>query len=149
MSMTETYPRLMGKLETLRHHWRLRKLTEGILLALAATTAILVGTVAADNLLKLSTAGRTALAVALWGTAIGSVVVFVVQRWLEDRRDDFFAAMVEERHPELGNKLINALQLGRSNGYGSPRLVEAIVDDAAQATADLEVIDCLDSRLVR
>jgi hypothetical protein len=139
----------MDELATLRQHWRVRRVTEGVLLALAATVAMLVVTVAADNLLKFGTTGRIVLAFLLWGTAIGSVAVLVIQRWLEDRRDDFFAAMVEEKHPELGNKFINALQLGRSNGYGSPRLVEAIVHDAAEATADLELLDCLDSRLVR
>ncbi|MBI3468170.1 MAG: hypothetical protein HY000_34630, partial [Planctomycetes bacterium] len=149
MSMTDAYPQLMDELSRLRHHWRVRKLTEGALLALAATTTALVATVAGDNLLKLGTGGRTALCLVLWGAAIASVAVFIVQRWLEDRRDDFFAAMVEARHPELGNKFINALQLGRSNGFGSPRLVEAIVHDAAEATADMELIDCLDSRLLR
>ncbi len=149
MTMTEAYPQLMDELATLRQRWRAQKLTEGLLLTVALTAATLVATVAADNVLKLSASGRTILTVLLWAVAIGSVVVFVVQRWLEDRRDDFFAAMVERRHPELRNQFINALQLGRSNGYGSPRLVEAIVNDAVRVTADLELTDCLDARGVR
>jgi len=71
----------------------------------------------------------------------------VVRRCLEDRRDDFFAALVEQNHPELRNQLINALQLGRGHQYGhSPRLIEAIVNDAANATADLDMAGSIDAR---
>src|SRR5262249_52242753 len=125
------------------------KLVEGFLLALASGAVVLIGVVAADNLLQLGTAGRLILALMLWGALAAGLAGLVLRRWLEDRRDDFFAALVEEKHPELHNQLINALQLGRGHQYGSPRLIEAIVQDAAHATADLEMTECLDSRLVK
>ena len=149
MSIAETYPRLVDGLSGLRREWRFQKLLEGCLLAVTLTATVLVLSVAADNLLKLDVVGRAMFAAAVWGSAIFGFLTWVARRWLEDRRDDFFAALVEERHPELGNQLINALQLGRGNHYGSRRLIEAIVDDAAVATADLRMADCLDWRSVR
>jgi hypothetical protein len=149
MSLASSYPQLVDDLAAVRGQWRVQKVAEGILLAAALVAGVLVAVVAADNLLKPGTVGRGLLALALWGTAGWAFLRWVLRRWLEDRRDDFFAALVEERHPELANRLINALQLGRGNHYGSPRLIEAIVEDAARATADLHLTDCLDWRLVR
>jgi hypothetical protein len=147
MSMTQTYPQLVESLNTLRRQWRMYKVLEGVLLALAGTAGVLVLLIAADNILQLEPAGRLVLSVVLWGTLLVSLSGLVVRRVLEDRRDDFFAALVEQKHPELRNQLINALQLGRGNINGfSPRLIEAIVDDAARATADLEMTESADGR---
>jgi hypothetical protein len=144
MKTAETYPQLMESLNDVRRQWWLRKVLEGALLAFAGTVAVLLATVAADNLFHLDTFGRSVLAFVLWGTLIASLAGLVVRRWLEDRRDDYFAALVEQKHPQLHNQLINALQLGRGNQTGhSPRLIEAIVRDAAAATADLDMSDSL------
>src|SRR5207248_9302895 len=63
--------------------------------------------------------------------------------------DDFFAARVEQRHPELHNRLINALQLGRDNQRGFSRgLIEALVHDAEKAAADMDMGDAIDTRPV-
>jgi hypothetical protein len=149
MYTTEGYPALLDALNVLRRQWRQQKLLEGILLTLAGAAAMLIVVVAADNLLKAGPVWRLVLACALWSALAGGVIGLVIRRWLEDRRDDFFAALVEEKHPELHNCLINALQLGRGSQRGSPRLIEAIVRDAANATADLEMTECLDARLVK
>jgi hypothetical protein len=150
MSLTEAYPRLMGALDEVRGRWRRQKLLEGVLLAAAGAAALLVFLVLADNLLQPGVAGRAVLAATLWGTLAVALMALVVRRWLEDRRDDYFAALVEERHPELHNRLINALQLGRVRQRGfSADLVERIVSDAEDATADLELPDSVDTRPTR
>jgi hypothetical protein len=146
MSITDTYPRLLDELNALRWQWRAQKIVEGVLLAFTLAAGVLVATIAADNLLKLDVAGRAVLCSFFWASAIFGFLSWVVRRWLEDRRDDFFAALVEAHHPELANRLINALQLGRGNNYGSPRLIEQIVEDAATATAELEMTNCLSWR---
>src|SRR5437667_3214389 len=150
MSMTETYPQLLASLDDLRRQWRLRQVLTGGLLTFAGATAVLAAVVAIDNLFHVGTAGRLLLAVLLWGSLAAAVLAFIIRRFLEDRRDDFFAVLVEQKYPELRNQLINALQLGRGtiNGF-SPRLIEAIVDDAARATADMEMANSLDSRPVK
>jgi hypothetical protein len=80
---------------------------------------VFLGVVAADGLLQPETAGRALLAAALWGTVIVAALRLIVHRLLEDHRDDYFAALVERKHPELHNGLINALQLGRGTRTAS------------------------------
>lgn len=143
---TKTYPQLVVALDDVRRQWRQQKLLEGILLTAALTLAVVVALVAADNLLALGTVGRLLTAACLWTAVAVGVLTWVVRRVLEQQRDDFFAILVEQRHPELRNRLINGLQLGRGNDFGSPRLIDAIVQDAASATADLDMADCVDAR---
>jgi hypothetical protein len=72
--------------------------------------------------------------------------------------DDDVALFVERQYPELNDRLISAIQLSRAPvavpegdaarrevAYNSPELVEAVIADAAGASADLE----FDSVLVR
>ena len=105
--------------------------------------------VAADNLLQWGILGRSVLAACLWGGLTMLVMGLLARRWQEDRRDEYFAALIERQHPELGDRLFNALQLGRGQDYGSPQIVGQIVSDASQATIDLEMEDCLDWTPVR
>jgi hypothetical protein len=147
MKLTQTYPQLVESLNDVRRQWRTSKLLEGALLAAGGTFAVLLLSVAADNLFSLNALGRWLLSLALWGTLIASLIRLVVQRILEDRRDDYFAVLVEQKHPELHNRLINALQLGRGHQNGhSPRLIAAIVQDAASATADMDPAAAVDWR---
>jgi hypothetical protein len=143
------YTHLIGQLDSLRQNWRRHRTLEGSLLTLGLTLAAVIVVVAVDGVLRLGTTGRLILAAALWGTLAMAVLRFLVRGWLEDHRDDFFAAMVEERHPELRNRLINALQLGRGTSYGSSLLVEAIVHEGSTAVADVEVVECLDKHPTR
>ncbi|HQU44961.1 MAG TPA: hypothetical protein PK867_19250, partial [Pirellulales bacterium] len=108
--------------------------------------AIVIVVVAFDNLFWPGPSGRALLLLAIAVTTLLSVGAWIVRRWLDDRRDDFFAALAESRHPELANRLINGLQLGRGTEPGSPRLIEAIVRDAVSATAELDMADALDRR---
>lgn len=146
MSATQIYPQLVDALDDVRRQWRQRKLVEGVLLTAASVLGVLVALVVVDNVLALGTLGRLLTAALLWSAAAVCVMTWIVRRILEQQRDDFFAMLVEQRFPELRNRLINGLQLGRGNDYGSSRLIEAIVQDAATATADLDMADCIDAR---
>ncbi|HEV3003535.1 MAG TPA: hypothetical protein VGX78_03700 [Pirellulales bacterium] len=150
MSTIDDYPRLIEQINDVRDRWRMLQVGEGALRWLAAAALLVVAAVACDNLFWLESGARwLLLAVLAAGLALG-LSSWVVRRWLEDRRDDFFAVVVEERHPHLCNRLINGLQLGRGNDYGSPRLIEAIVGDALEATAELDLAGTVDRRaLVR
>lgn len=147
MSAAHPYPQLVEALDDVRRRWRVQQVLTGGLLVLGGVCVVLALVVGIDNLFHPGPLVRLLLALALWGALAAGVLTFIVRRWLEDRRDDFFAALVELKHPELHNQLINALQLGRQapNGF-SPRLIEAIVSDAASATADLDLPASLDTR---
>src|SRR5437763_4756456 len=147
MSVKEAYPRLVDALGDVRRQWRLHKLLEGTLLLTAGVGIVLTLLIVADNFWQPGKAGRVLLASLLWGGLAAAILSLVVRRWLEDRRDDFFAALVERKHPEFANKLINALQLGRGTQPGvSAELVAAIVKDADHAAADVELGDSIDRK---
>jgi hypothetical protein len=144
-SMTDAYPRLMAALAEVRGQWRLHKILQGALLTLAGTLGVLALLVAADNLFHPGQAGRLALAAVLWVGLILAVMSLIVRRFLEDRRDDYFAALVERKHPEMRNTLINALQLGRDHTKGFSRnLIAAIIRNADRMLLDSEVADAVD-----
>jgi hypothetical protein len=149
MTIAEAYPRLVRDLHAVRRQWRSSSLLAGSLRATAMGLAAVVAVVVADNLIAFGRAGRFAMASLLFAIVVVAVLSCVVRRLLEDHRDDFFAALVEDRFPALGNRLINGLQLGRGTDYGSQRLIEAIVVDAVSATGQIELDDCIDSQPVR
>jgi hypothetical protein len=147
MSRAEAYPRLMTALDEVRGQWRVQQVLGGTLLAIAGVLGVLVVLIAADNFLHPGMLGRALLATILWGVFLATLGTFVIKRLLEDRRDDFFAALVEQKYPQLHNRLINALQLGRGNQRGfSAELIGAIVHDADRATGDLEMGESVDSQ---
>lgn len=150
MSAIRGYEQLLAALNALRGQWRRRKLAEGLLLTLAGLLALAAVATLIDNLVQ---PGRFVRALLFVGLVVGTgVLAFrqIVRYLLEERRDDFFAALVEEKHPTLRNRLINALQLGRGNQDGhSPVLIEKIVGDAADATAEMELGKSIDPRPLR
>ena len=146
MSIAQDYPVLVDQIDELRRRWRALQLGEGVLRTVSLLIAIVIAAVAADNLFWPSTGGRTLLLGIVVVGLLLAMMAWIVRRWLEERRDDFFAALAESRHPDLNNRLINGLQLGRGTEPGSPRLIEAIVRDAVAATADMELADSLDRR---
>ncbi|MBY0230849.1 MAG: hypothetical protein K2W96_16300 [Gemmataceae bacterium] len=149
-TMMAAYPRLLAVLEDVRRQWRTQQVLRGSLLALGGTLAVLLLSVIADNLLHLPVGGRVALSLLLWGSLAGLVLGFVVRKVVEDRRDDYFASLVERRYPAMRNSVINALQLGRDNtpGFSKP-LIEAIVADADKALAQAEAGEAVDRRPTR
>lgn len=149
MSIAQDYPVLVRQIDELRRRWRMGRVAEGATRTLAVAAAAVIAAVACDNLLWPGTGGRWVLLASLVAMTFAAVGVWIVRRWLDDRRDDFFAALAESRHPELENRLINGLQLGRGTEPGSPRLIEAIVRDAVFATAELDLADALDRRPIR
>ena len=136
--MTQGYLTLLDQVHVVRRMWRVRRVMEGLLLSAAVALAVAVVITALDQAADFGRAARWLLALILWGTLLGSLWNRVVQPALMPHVDDYFAALMEHRLPSLGNRLINALQLGREERPGAPRLVEAIVADGIRAVDDVE-----------
>lgn len=146
MSAAEAYAHVTQGMQTLRGHWRAQRIIEGTLYACSVALIGLVAVVLLDNLLHPDAVGRLLLALLFWATLAVGAVRWIMHRVMEDHRDDFFAALMEQKHPHLGNRVINALQLGRGNAIGAPALIDAIVRDGAHAVADVDAKSCLDQR---
>jgi hypothetical protein len=145
-STAHDYRTLMVEIDRLRSRWRLTHVGEGAVRWLALLALAVMAAVACDNLFWPGHLGRALLLAALCAVALAALSAWVLRRWLEDRRDDFFAALVEGRYPALDNRLINGLQLGRGNDHGSPRLITAIIHDALAATQEIGLPDAVDRR---
>src|SRR5439155_21002153 len=129
--------------------WRAGRVVSGSLFLVAIFAGVLMLLAGVDAVLHWGAGGRW-ISTAVWVSAlVAGTSSLVGRRWLEDARDDFFAALIEQKHPELRNRLINALQLGRGTEPGSKRIIEQIVSDAAAATRDMNFADCLDRRPMR
>ena len=134
MSTVEIYSTLIHRIDQVRNRWRWSQLLEGGLLVIAGSLVALAIVVAADNLSPQGMLGRFVLSALLWGGLALLVMGLIARRWWEERRDDYFAALIERKHPELGERLLSALQLGRGQDYGSQQIVGQIVSDASRAT---------------
>src|SRR6516164_2387256 len=98
MPITETYPQLVRTVDDIRRQWRGQKVLGGICCTVAAAAGAILVTVALDNWLRPETTGRGLLAAGLWLSLAAAVLHWIVRRCIENRRDDYFAAMVEEKH---------------------------------------------------
>ncbi|MFW6059330.1 MAG: hypothetical protein ACODAQ_04065 [Phycisphaeraceae bacterium] len=138
MTVSDAYTQLVEAVQDTRRAWRGRRILEGALLtgAVAIGAALLATMI--DHALGLSVPGRCVLAALMWLAVGVTIHRAIVRRALQAHSDDYFAALLEQRVPGLGNRLINALQLGRSANGAPTRLVEAIVSDGVHATDELD-----------
>ncbi|HUU10287.1 MAG TPA: hypothetical protein VM431_07070 [Phycisphaerae bacterium] len=136
--MTQGYLTLLDQVHLVRRMWRVRRVVEGLLLAAALVVGAAAIVTALDQAADFGPLGRWVLALALWTTLIGAGWYRVVRPAVAPHTDDYFAALMEKRLPSLGNRLINALQLGREDEPQAPRLVEAIVADGIRVVDDVD-----------
>ena len=136
--MTAAYSQLLLSVQTVRRTWQVRRAFEGVLLATAVWAGVLTVASMLDQASAYGVLGRSLLAFVLWACTIPIAFRYIAQPLTAAHTDDFFAALIEQRHPTLANRLINALQLGRDEAPRSPRLVEAIIADGAAAADEID-----------
>jgi len=136
--MTQGYLTLVDQVHLVRRMWRARRVAEGLILMLAVALLAVTVLTAVDQALDLGPAGRWLAALILWGSVVAGLWYGPVRPSVATHGDDYFAALMEQRLPSLGNRLINALQLGREEHPPAPRLVEAIVADGIRAGESVE-----------
>jgi len=105
-----------------------------------------------DRVFRLETAARAVLLCAGLG-ALGWVSWrYLVRRLRAVPGEDPLAVAVEARHPQLGDRLISALQLAREpdpERYGmSPQLIEDAIREAVEPVRSVRFGDVLDTRRV-
>lgn len=143
MGSPEHYRRVLAVLAEARTRHRGRALVVGGVSALALTLGLLLALTLADWLFAPAAVGRSLLSIALLGGAALAVHSRVVTPALEQPRDDYFAALLEERAAGARDRLLAALQLGRGDQAGhSPELVARVVRDGAEAA------DAVDGRAI-
>jgi hypothetical protein len=118
---------------SVRAIWGLGRALAGAVVALFAA-ALLDWTI--DRWTDTPSALRVLLLLAQLGLWAGSAWILVLKPWLAPWEDRDVALWVEERSPELGHRLITAVQLNRPGADTkgmSPELVAAVTRQAEEA----------------
>ena len=136
--MNQNFYKLLEYIQFVRRLWRSRRIMEGIVLTATTFMAISVLFTALDQLVDFGKLIRWALFLLLWFVLFITVYRKIIMPTIYKHSDDFFAALIEERIPHFGNRLINALQLGREPSPLTPKLVEAIVADGVYAASEVD-----------
>ncbi len=130
-------------LDAVRGRLRLRILLAGGARVLRDATALALATFAVDIALEPPRPVRILLAVTCVATVLLSAWRHFAKRLATKFSDDELALLVERSHPELNDRVISALQLGRDLASGatseSPDLIRATILDAERATTSLHV----------
>ncbi|MCC6581367.1 MAG: hypothetical protein IT440_13100 [Phycisphaeraceae bacterium] len=135
--MTQAYAELLRCVHDVRRHWRLRRLLDGAMLTTAIVGCTLAAMILLDQVMDGSRVSRCIMALLVLSAAMGSLAWWMVRPGLRKLGDDYFAALVEQRCPASGNRVINALQLGRETADTCPNIIDAIVGEGAAAMQDI------------
>ena len=131
--MTQAYAELMNCVQMVAAQWRARRLLEGALATIAIAAGVLLVAAALDQVLDFGGFGRGVLGLAFWLSLPVALWRLVVRPVAARHGNDFYAALVEQHHPTLANRFINALQLGREDHPRCAGLIDAIVGDGLEA----------------
>ncbi|MCY2930228.1 MAG: hypothetical protein NTV86_12175 [Planctomycetota bacterium] len=148
---TALHPEILGKLSLLRRRLRGRLAAEGAAAALLVLVAGALATLALDWSLSLERPARivlvalwaAGLAVTLWRRLVGPLTAPMTTRDL--------ALLVEDRHRQIGDRLISAVQFDSTGHHGpeSPALVARVIAQTNEMVAGLDVADIVERRFGR
>jgi len=133
---------LQSKLNGARWFWRAVLIGEGLLVVATALTAIFLACFYADCYFVLSREARGHAWQLL--EAVGGLLslAFALPALLRPRSATEIAALVEQRFPQLGERLLSAVEFAqhrseRTDGV-SPAMIERLQQDAERAAASLD-----------
>lgn len=145
--MTDTFqpvdPRLLARLESLRGRLKRLAWTHGFATWFASAAALLLGSFYLDRFLAPPHAMRLLVAPAVWGSIGFGFYWWVIRRARVAITHDDAALLVERAYPELGERLISAVQLSRNASGASPQLVEVAIREGEEATRSLDFTKAL------
>ncbi|NQU41924.1 hypothetical protein HQ520_01470, partial [bacterium] len=140
---------LLGRLDRVRRYLKavvwIESLAHVVLVLLVTAPTLFV----LDNLFHFTTPLRLfgfLILLAGLGAALVASARMAFQHWTYER----LALKIEARFPELENRLINAVQLGKMDaGHPAYALVSAIVEDTAREASARRLRDAVDTRSLK
>ncbi len=121
-----SYEAIVRSVRYVRRRWRGMLVLEGVLYTVAVVLGVLLLSFASDNVFHLAAPVRILALIVLIGAGVASFVLRIVRRALRPISDDRTALKIEAHYPELENRLINSVQLGRSERYRN-ELADAVL----------------------
>ena len=141
------YDRLLGRTRLVRRRWRLQKLAQGAALLSASAVALLLLGLWGADLFGFSGGAVWAARIIAAGSATYAAVRFI---WLPSRRrisDVQCAQYVEERFPQLQDRLVSAVEFGTSAGDGLG-MVDLLIRDTLEKSSRLDFSIFVDRRML-
>ncbi len=123
----DTYKQLTDKLREVGSVWRRVLFLEGISFLIAVIVPFLIIVFFLDNVVHMPSWIRSVILMVALALSISILLKAVIFSFLRPFSDERIAVHVEKKYPELENKLINAVQLGREDPK-SP-VTSAIIED--------------------
>jgi hypothetical protein len=141
-------PSLRSRLAAVARRVRLLRVVRG--LSLVALALLLTGAaeMLADYLLALPAPVRLALCAGWFLLGAGTLLVGLVLPLSRRLAAADLAAVVEQKYPELAERLTTTVELAETGGqyHGSPALIALLVSDTAQRTSRLDFLPAVSAR---
>ncbi|MFH1423040.1 MAG: hypothetical protein ABIH42_10065 [Planctomycetota bacterium] len=112
-SAEKDYLRIIGFLDDVRDSVKTTYAAEGTLIGICFLFALSLISFALDNLLWLSSSVRISILIATLAVVLFLLLFKVILPVFKKNSDENIAVKIEKAYPELDNRLINAVQLGR------------------------------------
>lgn len=134
------------------HRYGLRKrklrVERGLALSGGGLCVVLAAAAASDRLFMLSPELRFAILLLLTGSLLSSLVCLVVIPFSRAAGERKLAAEVQDRFPELGDRILTAVELSRQDAGGrvSKALVKAVIADAEKSASGTDFTEACDRR---
>ncbi len=140
-----SYQSLLSRIRVVRRRWRVQRLAKGLALFLVLTLALLLLGIWGADLFGFRPA-------AVWAMRVitGIATVYVAFRFfiapLRRRLSDIqIAQYIEERYPNLEDRLITAVEFGEGRNI-SPGMLDLLIKDAVQKTSRMDFSVFLDRK---
>ncbi len=141
------YERLLGRVRLVRRRWRLQKLARGAALFLASSAAMLVLGVWGADLFGFSRTAIWTARVLAAGSMLFAAVRFIYFPLRRRISDTEIAQFVEERFPELQDRLVSAVEFGVPLSGGSG-LIDLLIRDALEKSSQIDFSVFTDPRKI-
>ena len=133
----DSFERLTSRVKTVRRKWRTQMLVRGGSLFLACAIAFLILGVWGADLFGFKPAAEWTMRI-LAGAAVVIVAVRFLLLPMRRRISDVqIAQFIEERYPQLEDRLITAIEFGHSRGT-SPGMLDLLIRDALEKSSRLD-----------
>lgn len=132
-----SYQNLLSRIREVRRRWRAQKIVKGVALFLPAAVALLLLGIWGADLF-----GFKPLAVWTMRLMTGGAAIYVAFRFfvvpLRRRISDIqIAQYIEERYPDLEDRLVTAVEFGDGRGI-SPGMLDLLIKDAMEKTSRID-----------
>ena len=142
-----TYQSLLSRVRQVRRKWRLQALLRGVSLLLACTIALLILGVWGADLFGFKPSAVWAMRVLIGAASVYVAYRFFLSPLLRRVSDVQVAQYIEERYPQLQDRLVTAVELGEQSKPDGGML-EMLVRDALEQTRRVDFSVFVDRRRV-